>query len=865
MVWPRVLVSLLLSFVALHGEVRAQDASHIPFDVTRRVQVHPPDFDPPLIGRAGIRRLETELARLRYPFHVVLAQALPGFGDEDERAKALTDGLAAAWSSQGYDPAISTVFALTFEPRTFSLLVGSRWGAELGLRDAALDPYLDKFLARVRATPTDPVGGIIAMAQALDEHIFDQIDPARVAARKAAALEKARMQARLRLGEAINRAEALLRDEDHTPADVTPFRERIERARALMPTADEATLTHEVIALQEDLRPLAEHVSASREAARARAQLVTTVLIVVGLLLAFALVFFIVRSAQLSRRRKAFAAIADAWDERTKNAAGRYVEFYGKRDAILGLLELEGKTAALLEQVTAEVDGIYSAVAAMEAHVDACADEARRARWFRLAPIDRALAKIEAPFDFDTGVLNEADLFGPPTKQLRIDPQTLEAELESRFASSIMGWKRLETAAELRFHEAVALFPHTLLDGLLETAAAQRIPARWLVDHPLFGDEAQDKTIWEEADQWRWKDAIAFLEAIEALRERHAAVEARLARLVAVRERIAAVRLAELPEIAPAGTTTYDAADDPADTIEDAKSAEIDLDRKILAADLASLDRIEEAAAATVALYEETAAQIQRIRDALAFAEPEVQAAQRLMDNALSALDELGRQAERAAGVHLFSRASTFVEVAARRLESGRAELDQARARLAQRRHLDAHRLAERAKAAMVAVREEAERGLEHIDALDQTRLAYERRVSEMSAVREAKIAEIRRYNGTSFPDAWHAPAVSLPADFAELTRALDAVVEIWNGHVRTARIAWEEAERRRREAEEAERRRRAAAAARRASSTSWSSSSSSSSRSSFSSFRSSSSSSSSRSSSGGWSSSRSSSRSGRW
>jgi len=843
-----------------------------PFDASIHVRVWPPGFVPETFGEVGISRLETALRGLKYPFYVLLSETLPGSGDEDARAQELTDGLAAAWARQGYDPGVGSVFALTFSPRKFSLLVGARWKTELWLADAALDPWLELFLRRVRGTPSDPVGGIIDMAAKLDAHIFDRIDPERVAIRakeqaardaEAAALaqKRALMGAVEQLSGRITEADSMLvRDTDYLPPDVSVYRDRVERAKGALGGSDAATMLAEASSLESDLAPFYTYFADAKMAAERRSMLYGLATIIVLLVLVFLVIFFFVRRAQLGRRRLAFGELADSWNAKITNAAGRYVEFYGKRDGILGLIELEGKTKALLDSVTAEVDGIYTSVAAMDAHIKEVGEAARTAHWYRLKPIDEALVDLTGPFLFDTGVLNEADLFGPQTKHLAIDPATFESELEARFASSLVGWKRLETAADLRFHEAAALLPQTLLDDVLAKATAERLPARWFADHPLFGDTAADQAVWASADAWRWKDAIAFLEAIDSLRARHDAVMSRLDRLVAVRSAVAAAHLDEVAQVAAPSATLYAAQDDPADTIEDARSAEADLEQRILTA--SDLEGVEDAAKNTVALYRKTADQTAFIARALERAEPEIQAAKRLLALSRERIAEARRQAEMAARVHLGSRALTQVGAVQRRTDVAEIDGALAEAKLASRHHVDALRAAERAKATFEDTRAEAERTIAYVDALEATRVAYEQRTAGLEQVHADKLAELRRYASAGALDRWQPEPVVMPADYAALTQALDQVVEGWSATVRRARAAWEEAERRRREAEEAERRRVAAvAAAARSRSSSWSSSSSSSSsRSAFSS----SSSSSSRS--GSWSSgSRSSSRSGSW
>ena len=84
-----------------------------------------------------------------------------------------------------------------------------------------------------------------AMAQKIDEHIFDQIDPERVAARARAAAERALADARRRLGTDIARYDALLDEAEHASADAESYRARVDVAKALLETTDEAAINRD--------------------------------------------------------------------------------------------------------------------------------------------------------------------------------------------------------------------------------------------------------------------------------------------------------------------------------------------------------------------------------------------------------------------------------------------------------------------------------------------------------------------------------------------------------------------------------------------------------------------------------------------
>src|SRR5690606_1534562 len=135
-------------------------------------------------------------------------------------------------------------------------------------------------------------------------------------------------------------------------------------------------LMQAAVTLERELEPLQAIIAEGIAATERRTMIYGFITIVVVLLALLAVIFFFVRRGQLRRRREAYGALTDAWKAKTTNAAGRYVEFYGKRDGVLGLLELEGKTKALLDQVTREVDAIYASVAAMDAHLASTDDQA---------------------------------------------------------------------------------------------------------------------------------------------------------------------------------------------------------------------------------------------------------------------------------------------------------------------------------------------------------------------------------------------------------------------------------------------------------------------------------------------------------
>lgn len=150
----------------------------------QHVYVIPQNFDPPLIGQAGLKEIEAAAAKLHYPFFVVLVKDLPG--GTDQAAASLVDGYAADWTTAFpsiYDPLKSQIFVLTYNPRKFRFLAGSQFKNRLHFEKDAHKPYTDLFVQSVSGTPKDPKSGIINMMRAIDAYLFEHTDPQRLAAR----------------------------------------------------------------------------------------------------------------------------------------------------------------------------------------------------------------------------------------------------------------------------------------------------------------------------------------------------------------------------------------------------------------------------------------------------------------------------------------------------------------------------------------------------------------------------------------------------------------------------------------------------------------------------------------------------------
>lgn len=799
----------------------------------------PADFDPPLIGTAGLGQINDAAKELHYPYYIVLAKSLPGSGNEDDRAKAVTDGLAEDWAetSPSYDVGTSSVFVLTFDPRKYAFLAGGRWKTELGFERAAHKPYTKLFERSVSGTPKDPKGGIIAMMRAVDEYLWAQTDPVQIAAREEAARQAAERKAAARkaaaeaevLAEAARKMRSaradldaqtlrlndLLTQTQDLPADIASYEDLLLKAKAARSRDDLAEMQEFTQSMRPSVDVLDAAVSASQTARAAafiaKALVVLVILAsIIGILLAIR-----ARRAKFRGLVKSWVETENAWNERVTAASGRYVDFYSDREDLEVLRAQSGETRALYDDVTGKIDAIYTMVKAMNSRLVKLGAKARTGTVRNQKPLEEALEELEQAFLFATDELNPDDLFGPPTKEIEVNPATFANVLTERFKASRDGWARLKAAAKTAHSQADELFTHAKLDEMVGICQKNGIPERWIADHPLIGDESSDRAVYDALDLSRKADSVAFARKIEELLAKEAEIEKRLARLVAAVALARSMRLASAPSTSG---TVVDAKDDPVVTFESARTEEDKLAGRLASRE--TVEEIEEQARSVRDLYAKAAEQEQTLRSAAANAASSIGTA----DTALAALDELRSKAETRAGqaerAHAGARGRTFIENGNRHRGDGERELANAKRLRGENRHLDARRAADRAAASLNNASVEYRDAAKHCDALDKQKAEFEAAVARMSAVRDGHERKIRQYDGSvSRLGVFQAPNYDRggPVDYLLLMSAVTTQQRAWETEERRAQRDWEaeqhrlrEIARRAEEARQAEERRKA-------------------------------------------------------
>lgn len=813
----------------------------------------PEGYSPPGVGPSGIESLNGQLKRLHYPFFVVFVDKLPNLTSEhqeDARQRGFrgdrdtllveygTAMLAEDWAmTQGelqvpFNSSTDTVFVLSWQPRKFAWVPGGDRRARLGLEKGALKQFEGHFIRAVKSSPKDPVGGIANLANAFDNHVFEYTDPGRIAARKEAAERAAQAKrlatARGNLDEQIGRLATLLKaDPDHLPDDVSSYKSLLAKARGVRTAEVPADMNQEAASMKPSVDVLDKHVEASQT--KALWSLVGTSIQWAVIFGVFLFIFWWVRRrvASLASLGADFEEAYQGWADKLNHGQSRYVDFFLDRDDLIAMDDAVGKTKALRDTTTAEVDAIYLAIRAMEKHIEGCKAMASKANFFTFDPIRTALLDIDGTFTFDTGKINRNDLFGPPTETITVTPSDFADSLRRRYETCIAGWNDLKAAAEYRLQGAFEHFPHAGMDQIIERANKADVPEHWYADHPLAGEDEADKVVWEDTDELRWVDPVAYRDRIEELRAKQTEVQDRLDGIFAALHSVNQARVESLN----IGDTVVDAEDDPVVTLDQARSGEAKLAGLLTGDDLQA---VVNQANDVCDLYRKAKRQSAEIQAAVQGAAAAISTAEVAIATADKGLTEVISKVKAASKVHTnIGPANDHLTAGHRLLRSAMGHAKRSLELQDGLHHLDARRLADQATGEAKSAHKRSQEAEALCTKLDRDKVAFEKKLKQMGDIRSEHESTIRRHNGsTSRLGAFQAPNTGTDLlDYMALAAILNRQEREWEAASTQARREYEaeQARIRRKKAEEERRRRDEEAAARRRRS-SYSSSSSSSS-----------------------------------
>jgi hypothetical protein len=687
----------------------------------------------------------------------------------------------------------------------------------------------------------------------MDNHVFDMTDPGRIEARRVAAVAAAKAKrlkgARGAVDSEVNRLEGLIADaEDLADTEwslsgesVAGARETLTKARGVRKADVPEAMEAEAGAIKgsvDAFEALVEKAEGSQLGA-------TFKWLVIGIVLAafflWCLMWFRRRVRKLERLQERLAAkVSGTWEPRIASAQERYATWYIDRDDVVALTELaEGsRTEALHKEITGIVDEIYVAILAMGAHVEACKLKGARGSFFNLTPLREALEDIESKFSFETGAINEADLFAPVVDVISATLDQHEAELDGRFKVAINGWKRLKAAAEARYEDAKEAFPHSGLDAITHDCDEHGVSERWYADHPLAGDDEADRALWESVDAARWNDPLSYMDTLSELHQQEGQIVDRVSMVIEslARAASAAADHEGIPSLDEG--TRVDPEDDPSVTLNQAHGLEAKLAGLLASApvDESGTAEIEACSFAIAETYSEAASQTAVAQAAIIGAERSMAQANEAMEGAESALRKAEGLLVQARQVHTNANTRTLaehIEVGRKLFRGGDQTMNEAERLLASQYHLDARRQSDKGREAYRRAAQRFEAAASEYRRLEKARTSFESLRDAMEGSRSSLHRQMGQYgsHGGSLTQ-YRAPTVNGQADYAALLHDLETQRSAWKRSVRRARDAHEaEVRRKRREREqrEAEERRRRAAERRRRSSYSSSSSSSSS------------------------------------
>lgn len=719
------------------------------------------------------------------------------------------------------------------------------------------EPYTNHFLDAVSTTPQDPMGGILTVIDAVDDMLWERTDPELLAGRavlnlreatayrmallenaselegaryafQVAAAEEAlrrkntdemvRMAAEMRLSSAALAAQIAQREDAARGLDLELTRTRDHsmlaepgELDALMAAADVAlsrgdleAINGLVVQARAVNGDLANRAAALREAEQRALQAQLGGVVVGGGLLFAGILGIGARRRRLKLARVAYEAKRDRIATGLDNAVARYMALeLGNRETVASLQDTGGRTGEECRAVSAELDDIYAGICALEGHLDAIDAQVERSGPLAVDPILAATKALTETFSYDTGELAQDDLFGGEARLLAIDGGVFMSQLQDRFAAVIERRSILLTAREIRFKDSRAQLPHEALDALLARLSVLQVSARWVSDHPLFGDDDADETLYDRLDEIRRHDPLAYLEELAALQAIEAAGIARVEALEEALRALAAARL-ERPPAHP--LCVLEPGDNPVHTFSRARGLEDTMHGLVAEGAVTHLlaPVIEKAAQARQA-WLTCHKQAAEICSAISDIEASTARAGQQLDAASAVLSQARSDLSAATGQ--FSRAPLGL----RRVKAGEAALSSAQvlqhrasSLRGEGRTLDAHRTLAALQNLAAQASEEAHQARDLLRRLEEEQREYQRRLQSMGARRAAAVVKVQEYEGSvEGLSVFRAPILSGPQDFSERCHQLNVVEEAWSSRVRAARRAHEDSQRWQREAAE--------------------------------------------------------------
>jgi len=453
-------------------------------------------------------------------------------------------------------------------------------------------------------------------------------------------------------------------------------------------------------------------------------------------------IFYFVRKRAYNTLKMEFDAEAEKWGQMVGNALIKYTNSFKKRDDIIGLKGATGQTKKLYDETTAAVNEIYSSIRGIEAHVKNCVDKALTASIFNLRPMQEAKDDLEGSFQFDTGKMNDDELFEGETRVITVRASTFATEQLVAFKKCQANWTRLQDAASMRFDEKAYNGLLTDRDGLRTEITKAGISERWMSDHPLFGDLYQTTitALKEEAKT----DPLSVAEKVIALKDKHVAISQRCTLLI---RSMGEAQKAKETKCAEYGDVVLDPQDDP-----NVPKQEALVQESVVAGALASTD-INHPGLVDAEIKLLTKLRLEVVKRAAAVASARhslnldtLNQTQRLASEAIERAAVCVADAEKTHARNTMERAYGLLSSARTRHKNGLTSQANINEDITAKKYLSASRRIETSLGHFEAAESEAKRCIAECRTLDEKKAQFEKQQQEMGRRRQAYQERIHGY-----------------------------------------------------------------------------------------------------------------------
>lgn len=396
-----LLGALLLCLI--QSTVVAQEWSVPSYQSGIFVYTVPNTFDPPLIGRGGIKRLQTEMEELELPLSVVFVRSLNLSGTYT--STDAVNQLTTSWSSgdQEAQPILLVIYGPALQSR---LWISDQLFLSSDIREQLMKETEHLFSSS--ETGQDPVARLVSIARTINSHQSPEIV-------------------------------FLSRREREVEQSV--------ETRALEPGSELSPFV--VMDEPMDLASHKDHPSIWQE----KTLMISTSVCMILLL------FLIISIRQRRRYRllkMQFDLLIQEWKARVRHARERYENFFLDRDDVMRLKDdPDWDVCSLFTAVTSSVDKIYLHICAVEWWFDLVEQQARASTRRDTTLLANLIKDVNAIFLFDPSHLshkNQARIVDSLNQHAKVYISTkyFLDTFRVQLDEAIEGWEKLHRIADTR-------------------------------------------------------------------------------------------------------------------------------------------------------------------------------------------------------------------------------------------------------------------------------------------------------------------------------------------------------------------------------------------------------------------------------